>query len=215
VTGPGWRDPARLGRALRLMVLVEGPDMAAAALRGGATAIQLRHKGASARALCAAGTALQVACAAHGALFIVNDRLDVALACGADGVHLGQDDIPAERARRIGGAGVIIGVSAATPDEARAAARDGADYLGVGSVHATTTKADAGAPIGLGGLRRVVEASELPVVAIGGIGVAEAPGTLTAGASGIAVVRAVTGAADPAAATARLRAALEGRPPQA
>ena len=207
-----WRDRGRLGFALRLMVLVEEPLVAAAALRGGATAIQLRNKAASARDLCAAGAALRAACAERGALFIVNDRLDVALACGADGVHLGQDDLPAALARRIGGPGLVIGVSAASPEEARTAARDGADYLGAGSVHATATKADAGPPIGLAGLRRVVEASPLPVVAIGGIGAGEAPGAVGAGASGVAVARAVVGAPDPAAAAARLRAALEGRP---
>jgi thiamine-phosphate pyrophosphorylase len=213
VSAAEWRDPAALRRALRLMVLVEDARVAAAALRGGATALQLRAKTLSTRDLCTAASALRALCARHGTLFLVNDRLDVALACGADGVHLGQDDLPPELARAVAGPNLVIGVSAATPEEAWAAARGGADYLGVGAVYATRTKADAGAPIGLDGLARVVAASTLPVVAIGGIGAEGAAAAVRAGAAGVAVVSAVAGAPDPERAAAVLRMALDGARP--
>ena len=219
VLGPrGWREPGWLRSALRLYVVVD-PEQSAgrapmavadAALEGGATAIQLRHRRATGRELCELGAALAARCASRGALFVVNDRVDVALACGADGVHLGQDDLPAARARAVGGAGLVIGVSAATPAEARRAERDAADYLGVGSVYGTDSKPDAGAPITCGGLAEVVRASTLPVVGIGGIRADRAAQVLEAGAVGVAVISAVCSAADIRAAAAELAAALRG-----
>jgi thiamine-phosphate pyrophosphorylase len=212
----GWRDPARLRRALEVYVLTD-PDLTAgrplldvvrAALAGGAGAVQLRDKRLPARDLCALGRALAALCAEHGALFVVNDRLDVALACGAAGVHLGQDDLPAAAARALAGPDFVVGVSASTPEEALEAARAGADYLGTGAVYATATKPDAGAPIGVRGLRRVVESVPLPVVAIGGITAANAAEAVAAGAAGVAVVSAVMAAPDPGAAVAELRRAV-------
>jgi thiamine-phosphate pyrophosphorylase len=179
-----------------------------AALRGGATAIQLRGKGQDARPLCELGRALLRETRAAGALLFVNDRLDVAQAIGADGVHLGQDDLPCADARRIAGPGLLIGVSAESPALARAAERDGADYLGTGSVYATSSKSDAGEPIGTAGLARVVAATKLPVVAIGGIGPANAAPCVAAGACGVAVISAVVGAEDPEAAARELAAAI-------
>lgn len=180
-------------------------EIARAALRGGATAIQLRGKDQDARRLCELGRVLLLATRAAGALLFVNDRLDVAQAIGADGVHLGQEDLPCGEARRIAGPGLLIGVSAESPALAQAAERDGADYLGTGSVYATSSKADAGAPIGVAGLAKVVAATTLPVVAIGGITAAQAPACIAAGACGVAVISAVIGAEDPEAAARAFR----------
>jgi thiamine-phosphate diphosphorylase len=179
-------------------------EIAEAALAGGATAIQLRGKELATRELCTLASALRSVCARHGALFVVNDRLDVALACGADGVHLGQDDLPVAAARRLAPA-LVLGVSAATPEEARAAAAAGADYLGVGSVFATGSKPDAGAAIGPEGLGRVVAATSLPVVAIGGITANNAVRALATGAVGVAVISAVVAAEDVEGAARALR----------
>ncbi len=180
-------------------------EIARAALRGGATAIQLRGKDQDARRLCELGRVLLLATRAAGALLFVNDWLDVAQAIGADGVHLGQEDLPCGEARRIAGPGLLIGVSAESPALAQAAERDGADYLGTGSVYATSSKADAGAPIGVAGLAKVVAATTLPVVAIGGITAAQAPACIAAGACGVAVISAVIGAEDPEAAARAFR----------
>ena len=183
-------------------------EIARAALRGGATALQLRGKDRDARPLCELGRALLLESRAAGALLFVNARLDVAQALGADGVHLGQEDRPCAEARRIAGPGLLIGVSAESPTLAQAAERDGADYLGTGAVYATSSKADAGAPIGVAGLAAVVAATRLPVVAIGGIGIANAAPCIAAGACGVAVISAVVGADDPEAAARELAAAI-------
>lgn len=206
-----------LAQRLRLMVVTDpGPardrsvlDVVAAALAAGATAIQLRDKHLAGRELCRLGDALVALCQRHGALCLINDRLDVALACAADGVHLGQEDLPADRARAIAGPGFVVGVSAGIPAEARAAAAAGADYIGTGSVFATGSKPDAGAPIGPKGLAEVARASALPVVAIGGIDARNASQAIAAGASGVAVISAVMRAPDPGAATRGILAALE------
>src|SRR5207244_11449094 len=124
-------------------------DVVRAALAGGATVIQLRDKTASTRRLLELGRVLRALTREAGATFIVNDRADVALAVDADGVHVGQDDLPAREARRIVGANRVLGVSASSVAEALQAERDGADYIGAGTVFATVSKPDAGAPIGL------------------------------------------------------------------
>ena len=150
-------------------------DVVREALAAGAPTVQLRLKSASARELLEAAQTLMPIVRSAGALFIVNDRLDVALAAGADGVHLGPDDPPVKDVRRVADArsGVadtfIVGYSTDTTDEAARAEAEGADYLGVGAVYATANKSDAGDVIGLKGLRRVVKAVSIPVVAIGGI----------------------------------------------
>ncbi len=183
-------------------------DIARAAIAGGATAVQLRDKQASAGDLYRDALAMAELCRAAGVLFIVNDRVDVALAAGADGVHLGTDDLPVAEARRLMGPGRIIGFSAATPEEARQARADGADYLGAGPVFVTGTKADAGVPIGPSGLAAVCAATDLPVVGIGGVTSASAPAAIAAGAAGVAVVSAVAAASDMAAATRALAEAV-------
>jgi len=180
-------------------------EIADAAIRGGATAVQLRMKDDPARVILETARAVAALCRAAGVALILNDRVDVALASGADGVHVGQDDLPAAAARALLGAGPLLGVSAATPEEAVAAERAGADYLGVGAIYATSTKADAGAPVGPGRIGAIRRASGLPVVAIGGITPENAAAAIGAGAAGVAVITAVTLADDMVAATRRLR----------
>jgi thiamine-phosphate diphosphorylase len=147
---------------------------------------------------------------ARGALLFVNDRLDVALALGADGVHLGPDDLPVAAARRAMGQGFLIGASTDDPERARALVRDGADYIGCGAVYATATKEDAGDVIGLDGLDCVARAVDVPVVGIGGISVERSAEVASTRAAGVAVVGAVMGAADVAAAVRGLLAPWEG-----
>ena len=188
------------------------------ALAGGAPTIQLRLKSASARELLEAAQTLMPVVRSAGALFIVNDRLDVALAAGADGVHLGPDDLPVKDVRRVADArsGVadtfIVGYSTDTTDEAARAEAEGADYLGVGAVYATANKSDAGDVIGLEGLRRVVKAVSIPVVAIGGITPERAPAVAKTGACGSATIGAVMSAAEPAEAVRELLLPFGGTP---
>ncbi len=184
-------------------------DIVQAAIRGGATVVQLREKEASTRAMIELGQALLEITRAAGIPLIVNDRVDVALAIGAEGVHVGQDDMPAAMARRLIGPDRILGVSARTVEEAIQAQRDGADYLGAGDVFGTPTKPDAGAPIGVEGLARIARAVSIPVVAIGGVTPRNASAAIEAGAVGVAVISAVVGAPDPEAAARRLREVVE------
>lgn len=183
-----------------------------AALRGGVPAIQLRGKDQPAREQVALARALLAETRAAGALLFVNDRLDVALASGADGVHLGQDDLPVEAARRIVPAGFLVGISAETPELARAAERGGADYVGTGPVFATGSKADAGEAVGCGRIAEVAAAVRIPVVGIGGIDGTNAAAVVASGAAGVAVISAVMRAADPEQATRDLLRAV-GRTP--
>lgn len=184
-------------------------DVVRAAIRGGATVVQLREKQATAREMIELAQALHQVTRAAGVPLIINDRLDVALAVDAEGVHVGQDDMPAAITRRLIGPDRILGVSAGTVEEARQAERDGADYLGVGDVYGTPTKPDAGAPIGVAGLAKIARAVSIPVVGIGGITAENAAAVIQAGAAGVAVILAVVGAADPEAAARRLREAAK------
>jgi thiamine-phosphate pyrophosphorylase len=182
-------------------------DVALAAIDGGADAVQLRAKELRDDELRPLALELAVACRDAGVLFVVNDRVAVALESGADGVHLGQGDDPGAARDRLG-AGPVLGVSVGDAAQARAAERAGADYLGV-TVWATATKADA-VPGGLDGVRTIVTSTSLPVVGIGGIDASNAPSVLEAGASGIAVVSAVGAAPDAVAATRALVRAVHG-----
>jgi thiamine-phosphate pyrophosphorylase len=186
----------------------------AAAIRGGATIVQYREKNASTRQMIDDALALQELCRAQAVPFIVNDRVDVALAVDADGVHVGQSDMPASLARKLIGHGKILGVSAETPEQARAAIADGADYLGVGALFATATKSDAGKPIGLQGLERIGLVSTLPMVGIGGINLSNAAGVIHAGAAGVAVISAIVGAEDVERATRELRDIVQKAKPR-
>ena len=180
-----------------------------AAIRGGVTIVQYREKGASTRRMMEEAAQLLGLCRAAGIPFIVNDRLDVALAVDADGVHVGQDDMPASHVRRHLGRKKILGVSAGTMEEARKAVDDGADYIGASPVFSTPTKPDAPAPLGIEGLRRITQAVEIPVVAIGGINAGNAAAMREAGAAGIAVVSAIVAAENVEAAARALRAVVE------
>jgi thiamine-phosphate pyrophosphorylase len=139
-----------------------------------------------------------------GVVLIVNDRVDVALAIDADGVHVGQDDIPVPVARRLLGPDKIVGTSAGTVEEARQAELDGADYVGVGSIFTTASKPDAGDAIGPDALRRIREAIHIPIVAIGGLNASNAAEAIGAGAQGVAVISSVVGADDVASAARML-----------
>ncbi len=179
-------------------------DIVREAIAGGATAVQLREKEASAREMIRLGEALHEITRPAGIPLIVNDRVDVAVALDAEGVHVGQDDIPAAIARQMIGPDRILGVSAATVAEARQAERDGADHLGVGDVFGTPSKSDAGVPIGVERLAEVARAVSIPVVAIGGITLDNAAQVIRAGAQGVSVISAIVGATDPEAAARRL-----------
>ncbi|MCC6315326.1 MAG: thiamine phosphate synthase [Thermomicrobiales bacterium] len=179
-------------------------DDVQAALDGGATCVQLRAKRLDGYDLWRLATTMKFLCAQFGALFFVNDRLDVALAAGADGVHLGTSDLPPDVARTLTPPGFLIGFSPKTLDDVTATARLGADYAGLGPVFPTGSKADAQSPIGLDGLRAQVAACRVPTVGIGGITIANAPEVIGAGADGVAVISAILGTEDPAAATEAL-----------
>jgi thiamine-phosphate pyrophosphorylase len=180
-----------------------------AAIAGGVTMVQYRRKEGATRLLIEEASVLLSACRAARVPFIVNDRIDVALAVGADGVHVGQDDMPAALARRLVGTGMILGVSAGSAAEARAAEKDGADYIGASPVFATPTKPDAPPPLGVEGLRAVCAAVRIPVVAIGGMNEANAAAMRQAGASGVAVISAIVGAQDVEAAARAIRTAFD------
>ncbi|HEY7585551.1 MAG TPA: thiamine phosphate synthase [Candidatus Deferrimicrobiaceae bacterium] len=181
----------RVGRGRSHLQIAEG------AILGGADAIQLRDKEASGGRLFGVALGLRRLTREAKIPFIVNDRLDVAMAVDADGVHVGQDDLPASVARRILGPGKILGVSAETVEEALAAQKDGADYLGVGPVfEARGTKADAGAPLGLELIARIRKGCSLPIVAIGGINAENARSVREAGADAVAVISAIASADD-------------------
>jgi thiamine-phosphate pyrophosphorylase len=171
-------------------------ELAHAMLRGGARILQLRLKAASSRDLLAAARALRGLTRDAGALLIVNDRADIARAADADGVHLGQDDLPPAAARAILGSRSLVGVSTHDVAQARAAAAAGADYLGVGPVFTTSTKPDALAARGIALVRAVREAVTVPLVAIGGITPDAAAGVRAAGADAVAMIGALVRAGD-------------------
>ncbi len=187
-------------------------SIVAAALDGGAGILQVREKNLPSRAFYTLVLALLRVARPLGRPLIVNDRVDIALAAGAEGVHVGQSDLPCEAVRRMAGPDLILGVSVGTVAEAVAAERAGADYLGVSPVFATPTKTDAPPATGLDGLRRIRQAVRVPLVAIGGIHAGNAAEVIRAGADGVAVVSAVMAAEDPrAAAAGLLRAVTAGR----
>jgi len=183
------------------MVTIETPgkshfDIAKAAIDVGASIIQYRDKYASSRKLFADAFELRRLTRDAGALLIINDRVDIALAVEADGVHLGQDDLSLGEARRIVGDIYIIGISATCIDEAVEAAEQGADYIGLGPIFPTPSKNDAAPPMGLDGLVEIRETVDVPIVAIGGITIDNIEEVVRAGADGIAVISAVASAPD-------------------
>jgi thiamine-phosphate diphosphorylase len=217
LAGGAFRNKARLRRALRLYlctdrVLSLGRPMGetiAAAAAGGVTMVQLREKEASSREFYEIARELRALTRRLGIPLVINDRLDIALAVGAEGLHLGQSDLPLKKARRLAGRGMFIGISAGTAEEALAAERDGADYLGVGPVYPTGSKADVGEAIGIKSLADICAAVRIPVVGIGGLKAENAGEVLGAGAAGVAVISAILSQPDIEVAARRLREALD------
>jgi thiamine-phosphate pyrophosphorylase len=179
------------------------------ALAGGADTIQFRQKTGSTRDMITAAQRMKSLCEEKGVTFIVNDRIDVAMAVKAHGVHLGQDDFPIPLAREILGPNRVIGGSAATLDEARVCLAEGADYVGFGPVFPTGSKDDAGPVSGLAILEEVVRAVPVPIIAIGGVSAENTGDIMKTGARGIAVISAVCCRNDPEGATRALYTALE------
>ena len=174
-----------------------------AALQNGATCIQLREKELDDADFLAEAQEMAALCRRYHVPFIINDNVDIAIACHADGVHVGQEDMAASDVRKRVGDQMMIGVSAHTVEEALEAVRDGADYLGLGAVFSTSTKTDAGA-MSFDTLKAICDAVEIPTVAIGGISPANIMQLAGSGVDGVAVVSAIFGAPDPGQATAQL-----------
>ncbi len=180
-------------------------EVAAAAIRGGATVLQLRDKSSDIHRFYADATELLAIARAAGVPLIINDRVDLALSINADGVHVGEDDLPIEATRRLVGPDRFVGASAGSGAAARAAIAAGADHLGVGPIYeARATKTDAGPPVGLTLVRDIAAFSPLPIVGIGGIIADNAGAVIAAGAAGVAVISAIGLALDVEAATRTL-----------
>lgn len=175
------------------------------AIKGGATCVQLREKELDEDAFLKEAIEMKALCKAHGIPFIIDDNVDVALACGADGIHVGQSDMAAGKVRSLVGEKMILGVSAQTVEQALAAQAAGADYLGVGAVFSTSTKKDAD-DVSHETLRRICEAVDIPVVAIGGISEKNILQLKGSGVDGAAIVSAIFGAEDVEAACRKLAA---------
>ena len=180
-------------------------ETAKLACEGGADVIQLRDKYMSRSELFAAAKEIRRITSLHDVLFFVNDHLDIAIASEADGVHLGQSDMSILYAADIAPEYMQIGISVSTPDEAAAAEKSGADYVGLGPVFGTSSKHDAGSALGLNALREVRRFIDIPIVAIGGITKDNAASVISAGADGVAVISAVVSQKDVKKATEELK----------
>jgi len=187
-------------------------DLLAAVIDGGCRMVQLREKDWPSGRLLPLAERLLARARRAGVTFVVNDRVDLAVVLGADGVHLGQEDLPARAARSLLRAGMILGVSTHSVAQAHAACADGADYVAVGSMFATATKPDFEL-VGPGLVRELRPALRVPLVGIGGITAANVGEVMAAGADGVAVISAVCAAPDPAAATRRLLEAIRSARP--
>jgi len=172
-------------------------EVVEAAVAGGVSCVQLREKHCSTREFITQARALKRFLKSKKIPLIINDRLDVALAVEADGLHLGQKDMTISDARKISGTSLIIGISAESVDDAIRAEKEGADYIGISPVFATPTKSDTAPPLGLEGIKTIRKMIASPIVGIGGINRQNALSVITAGADGIAVVSAIVGAKDP------------------
>lgn len=179
-------------------------DVVLAAVRGGVTAVQLRRKDHAAGAFVEEARALVCVLRPLGIPLIVNDRVDVALAADADGVHVGQLDLSVADVRRIVGERMLVGLSVTSMEEARAVRAAEVDYVGVGPVFATASKPDAAAPLDADGTRAVCAVLSVPCVAIGGVGIGNIDDVLSTGVAGVAVISAICAAASPHAAAVEL-----------
>ena len=186
-------------------------EVAEQSLRGGTPMIQLRDKKADLRYLHDEAEVIRRLCRRQGALFIVNDRLDLALAVEANGVHLGQEDLPAHLARPLLRPGMLLGISTHSIEEARAAEAAGADYIGFGPVFPTGTKTGTRPVVGLDGIRKAKVAVQIPVMAIGGITLDQVSEVIGAGADGVAVISAIVGSGDITAACRQFLARIHER----
>jgi len=210
---------ARLAGARLYVIVTEGlcggrpaDEVVRAVVEGGAEMVQLREKEMDGAAFLELAVRLRRVTAESGALLIINDRVDIAAACGADGVHLGQSDLPCGEARKLLGEGAIVGVTARNIEQVVRAAADGADYVGVGTVFATATK-QVGELCGLGYIRAVAAKSAVPFFAIGGVNAGNVASVVEAGAERVAVCSAVIGAEDVTAAAKAIRVQLPGLGP--
>jgi len=197
----------RLADRRLYLCTADRPDLAdflTACVAGGVDVVQLRDKELADAQLVAAAASFRRACDAHGALFVLNDRPDLVDACGADGVHVGQDDTPVEEARALVGPERLVGLSTHSREEMEA--DENVDYVGVGTIFTTPTKAEDA--VGLDLVRVAAEAARVPWFAIGGIDLSNVHLLAAAGAHGVAVVRAIRDAEDPESAARELRAAL-------
>jgi thiamine-phosphate pyrophosphorylase len=190
------------------------PHLVRAVVGGGATLVQLRDKLSDTRRLVEEARAIKAALEPTGVPLLINDRVDVALAVGADGVHVGQDDMAVKDVRRLLGSKAVIGLSIKTIAQAEAAPIDLVDYVGIGGVFATISKDNPNPPIGIYGLARIAgvfrqRAPKLPLVAIAGIDASNAKDVIDAGADGIAVISALSLQTDPAAAARKLRSIVD------
>jgi thiamine-phosphate pyrophosphorylase len=184
-------------------------EIVRAAVRGGVTCVQLREKTCSTREFIEEALKLKAFLDSSGVALIINDRVDVALAVAADGVHLGQSDMPLAAARAIVGESMVIGISAESLRDAVEAESGGADYLGVSPIFATPTKADTAAPLGLEGLQAIRRAVKIPLVGIGGLNRGNAAEAVRRGADGVAVVSAIVAAEDPEQAARDLKREID------
>jgi thiamine-phosphate pyrophosphorylase len=184
-------------------------ELARLAVTAGADVVQYREKSAPTRRMLEEALAIQQACRRKGVKLIVNDRVDVALAADASGVHLGDEDLPIALARGLLGPHRIIGSSADSAAEANARRADGADYAGIGPIFPTGSKSDAGAVLGLDRLRTEVQAAEIPLIAIGGITQENVASVMAKGVHGVAILSAFCCADDPAAVAAELKMLVE------
>ncbi len=192
-----------LARGKRLLEIIE------AAVAGGVTCVQLREKTCSTREFVSEALAVRDLLDRLHVPLVINDRLDVALAAGADGLHLGQTDMPLALARRIAGKSMIIGISAESADDALEAEKEGADYISVSPVFSTPTKTDAASPLGLEGLREIRRRVTKPLVGIGGLNRENVDAVIRSGADGIAVVSAIVCADDPLKASWELKRLIQ------
>ena len=184
-------------------------EIVKAAVSGGVTCIQLREKACSTREFIAQALAIKTFLGTRKIPLIINDRLDVALAVEADGVHLGQSDMPLEMAQKIAGPSMLIGISAESVQDAIAAENGGADYLGISPIYATPTKTDTAPPLGLPGLREIKKRVHIPLVGIGGLNASNAAEVIRNGADGVAVVSAIVAADEPETAAKHLKQIID------
>ncbi len=180
-----------------------------AAVAGGVTCVQLREKECSTLEFIEQALAIKNFLKTRGVPLIINDRLDVALAVGADGVHLGQSDMPLEMAQKIAGPSMIFGISAESLQDAVTAEKGGADYLGVSPIFATPTKNDTAPPLGLEGLREIRKRIKIPLVGIGGLNITNSAEVICNGGDGVAVVSAIVAADDPETSARNLKRMID------